>query len=253
MSWNVIKYVLKAALRDKLIISLIILVALGLSVSVFIGSTAVIEANQFALVFAAGGLRVIGVLGLVLFVVFYVRRSFDNKDVEYLLSRPISRVNFIFSHSIAFSLLACFFALIISSAVFLLSINHFGVGHFLWSISLMFELIIMVNVALFFSMVLPSAASVSLAVLAFYVFSRIMGQLLGIIDQGMSIAGFEYISVIFQLISLIIPRLDLMAQTNWLVYGVFYETSLAFIVIHGVGYSLFVALAAVVDLVRRQF
>jgi hypothetical protein len=48
MSWNVIKYVLKAALRDKLIISLLILVALGLSVSVFLGSTAVIEANEFA-------------------------------------------------------------------------------------------------------------------------------------------------------------------------------------------------------------
>jgi hypothetical protein len=117
----------------------------------------------------------------------------------------------------------------------------------------MFELIIMVNVALFFSMVLPSAASVSLAVLAFYVFSRIMGQLLGILDQGMSIAGFEYMSTIFQIISLIIPRLDLMAQTNWLVYGVFYDTSLSFIVIHGVGYSLFVSLAAVIDLVRRQF
>ncbi|HBR68524.1 MAG TPA: hypothetical protein DEA55_04015, partial [Rhodospirillaceae bacterium] len=68
--------VLTAAVRDKLVISLLVLLALGASMAVFMGSSAVIEQDRFAVVFASGGLRLASVLGLVLFVVFFVRRSF---------------------------------------------------------------------------------------------------------------------------------------------------------------------------------
>jgi len=102
-SWPLVTYVLMAALRDRLIVSLIVLVAVGTSLSVFIGSSAILEKDQFALVFAAAGLRFAGVAGLVLFTVFYVRRAFDTKDIEFLLARPVSRFSFLFSHAVAFS------------------------------------------------------------------------------------------------------------------------------------------------------
>jgi hypothetical protein len=253
MSINIIKYVFKAAIRDRLIISLFVLIALGISLSVFIGSAAVIEADQFSVVFAAGGLRLVGVIGLTLFVVFYIRRAFDTKDVEYLLSRPISRSSFIISHSLAFSLLALFFGLIISSSIFLMAPYAISMGHITWAVSLMAEFIIMVNIALFFSMVLQSASSGFLAVLAMYILARIMGQLLGILDHGINILGIDVLSGLMQFISLIVPRLDLMAQTNWLIYGVSDEIGLLFITLQVLAYCFFIVSAALVDLVRRQF
>ena len=253
ISWPTMRYVLAAAVRDRLIISLLVIIVLGAALSVFLGTAAYVEKYQFVLVFAAGGLRILSVLGLVLFCVFFVRRSFDNKDVDYLLSRPISRVSFIVSHAAAFSLIAVLLALASSIAVIMTAPITFGEGHVLWAVSLMFELIIMVNAALFFSMVLPSASTSALVVFGLYVLSRTIGILLGIVSSGLAnsplMAG---LGAMMKFISLIIPRLDLMAQTSWLIYGTG-NISLLFICAQGIIFSALLMTAALVDLVRRQF
>jgi hypothetical protein len=59
--------VLTAALRDKLIVTLVLMIMMGAAVAVFMGSSAVVEGDKFALVFGSGGLRLLGVTGLVLF------------------------------------------------------------------------------------------------------------------------------------------------------------------------------------------
>jgi hypothetical protein len=253
MSWNLVKYVIKAAVHDRLVISMFSLIVVATSLSIFMASSAVTETDQFALVFAAGGLRMTSVVGLVLFVVFHMRRSFDTKDVEYLLSRPISRVSFIISHAVAFSFIAFIMAIIVIAAVVIVSPNAFSMGHILWGASLIAEFIIIVNVALFFSMVLTAATSGALAVLALYVLGRLMGQLLGIIESGIDAANLEIFSNIFKLISMVIPRLDLMAQTSWLIYEPDGTVGYLFIVIQLVVFSSLVICASIVDLVRRQF
>lgn len=254
ISWPLIRYVLMAALRDRLVLSLGVLVAVGASLSVFLGSGAFIESGQFALVFTAGGLRFAGTVGLVLFVIFYLRRSFENKDVEFLLSRPISRTSFILSHSIAFSILAVFLAGVIGVAVCAVVVQAVGPGHGLWVFSLMMEYIIIVNAALFFAMVLQSAAGGAMAVFGLYVLSRLMGQLLGIasVDGASSVSVF--LNPIMNFISMVVPRIDLMTQTSWLVYpDAGGDVGFAFIAIQGAVYSGLLICAALIDLRRRQF
>ncbi len=254
ISWPLVKYVLTAARRDRLVLSLFLLMAVGASMAVFLGSAAVTESDQFAVVFAASGLRLAGVAGLVLFIVFYLRRAFDTKDVDFLLSRPISRVSFILSHSIAFMLLAVLVTAGVVGAVCAIAPQVIGEGYVLWTASLLAEYIIIVNVALFFAMVLPNAAAGTLIIFALYFLARIIGQILGIIDAGADMAGFQFLAGIMQVISLIVPRLDLMAQTSWLIYGTGnVDIGFSFILVQGVTYSLLVVLAALVDLVRRQF
>lgn len=254
ISRSLIYYILMAAVRDRLILALLIFMAVGTSLAVFLGSSAIIEADQFALVFAASGLRIAGVTGLVLFAVFYVRRAFDTKDVDYLLSRPVSRAGFIVSHMLAFSILATGVAAFAILAVIVLALkNVIIVGHALWAISLVTEFVIMINAALFFSMVLSSAASASLAVIGLYVLARMIGQLLGIVDQGAEASGYQFLGVIMQFISLVVPRLDLMAQTSWLVYGPGAHDSLGLILYQGVAYTGLLTMASIFDLRRRQF
>jgi len=254
ISLPLIGYVMKAALRDKLFIALLIMIVCGTSLSIFIGSSAVVESRQFALVFAASGLRFASIIGLILFVVFYIRRAFDTREVDFLLSRPLSRPAFILSHSLAFTLLAIIVAIPVCLAVLWVAPERWSYGAFLWGASLIVEFIIMANAAFFFSMVIASAVGGAMSILGLYVLSRLMGQLLGIAAAGVSLKGGELLVNVMHVISLIVPRLDLMAQTTWLVYGAAGDhVNLAFIILQGIIYTSLLVTAALVDLVRRQF
>lgn len=253
MNLSLVKYVLTAALRDRLILSLIILLLLGSSLSVFLGSGAVTEQDYFSTVFAAGGLRFLGVCGLVLFVVFFMRRSFESRNVEYLLSRPIGRVQFLLSYAVAFSLLAILLGGAQAICLYAIGPHLFGSGHLLWVCSIMIENLIMVNTALFFSMFLSSAATGAMATLAFYVLARMMGQVLGIIDQGPEFYDLHILELAVQMVSAVTPRLDLMGQTSWLIYGPEQGISYLFIFAQGIVFSFLILIASMLDLMRRQF
>jgi hypothetical protein len=253
MSSTLIHYVLKAAIRDRIVLSVLLLIVLGTCLSVFMGSSAIVEKSDFALVYTSGGLRFLSVLGLVLFIVFHVRRSFETKDVEYLLSRPISRVSFLLSHVVAFSLLAVCVGLAVCVSVCLVAPHSIGFGHFLWGSSLLIELIIMANAALFFALVLPSAATGALATLSFYVLSRMIGQLMGITAIGGGFAGQDALAFLMKMISLLIPRLDLMGQSSWLVYPPDESVGLVFLLLQGALFTVLIICAALIDLIKRQF
>ncbi len=253
MSLSLIKYALTAAVRDKLIISLLVIMAVACSLSVFMGSAAIVEKDQFTLVFASGGIRLAGVFGLVLFVVFFMRRSFEARDVEFILSRPVGRVQFLLSYSAAFSILAILTALVQLFCIYILGPHHFGEGTILWGFSLIIENIIMVNIALFFGMYFSSAASASMTVIAFYVLGRMIGQILGILQTTGKTSLFEGFQMAMNMVSVLTPRLDLMGQTSWLLYGTEGGAGYMFLIIQGVLFCTLVLCAALIDLVRKQF
>ncbi len=253
MSPTLVSYVLKAAVRDRIILSFFFILVVALSISMFLGSSAVTEKDQFAFVFLSSSLRIAGALGLVMFVIFYIRRAFDTKDVEYQLSRPVSRVSYIVSHAAAFSILALLIGGLVSGIVLAASIDYFSEAHLLWALSLLVEYTVMVNVALFFSMVLPSAPAGAIVTLAFYVLARMIGQLLGTAEATGGVEIMEVLAVLMNIISIIVPRLDLMAQSSWLVYGEVALSDVLFVVAQGLVFVFLVVLASIVDLVRKQF
>lgn len=255
MSFALVKYVLTAARRDRLFLSLLAIMILGSFVSLFLSSSAVVEQAYFSIVYLAGSLRILGLAGLVLFVVFFIRRSFDARDVEYLLTRPISRSAFIFSHAAGFSILSLFVSLALCLGLGFVAAqvgNAQGVVY--WSAGIICEYLLLVNVALFFSMVLSSPVSASLSTLGFYILGRLMGQLIFIAKNPTDLfPGYHVLSGIFQAVSTLIPRLDLMTQTSWLLYGVEGIHEFAFILVQTVLFLMLILVATLVDLRRRQF
>jgi hypothetical protein len=246
-------YVLRAGIKDRLILSCLALTILTVCLSLFVGDAAIVEKSQFVVVYAAGGLRVLSVLAITLFTAFYIQRSFAGRDVEYLLSRPISRPVFLLSHAAALKIIALGLSIVAGVAVSLLSYNNLGTAQFLWTFSLFCEVMMMAFVTLFFGMVLSSATTCTLAALAFYTLARMTGQLLGIIQEHGVTWGGWFLSPITQGISMVIPRFDLMTQSSWLIYGPQGAEGLLFLVAQTAVFSLLVLAAAVVDLVRRQF
>lgn len=255
MIFNLLQYTIWGALRDRMLLSMALMMVVGASLSLFLGSAAVMEQDEFVLVFASGGLRIACVVGLVLFVVFFIRKSFETKDVEFLLSRPISRVQLALSFSLAFSLIALVVGTALGFVVYAIGPHLFSSGHLLWILSICIENIIMVNTALFFAMVISSAAGAAMATLGFYILARMMGQILGIasapgiIDVGKSSEIMRYV---VETISIFMPRLDLMGQTSWLVYDAS-GISATYILLQGLVFSGLVVTACLFDLVRRQF
>ncbi|NCO02973.1 MAG: hypothetical protein GW903_02140 [Alphaproteobacteria bacterium] len=258
MSKNLILYVLTAALRDKVFISFALMAAVSVSLSIFLGSSAVLEKDQFSAVFAASGLRFASVLALILFVVFYVRRSFETRDVEYMLTKPVSRLGFVMSHTVAFIILCLFATILVSGSLYFMipSVTE-GVGslsgYIFWCMSLLIELCIMTSVALFFALVLNSAVSASLITIAFYVLARLMGQILGIIEAVGQGGIYKLLEQVMLVISMFIPRLDLMGQSSWILYGLDENVNLAFILIQGAVFCFLIFAATMVDFVRKQF
>ncbi len=259
MSLVLVKYILMAAIRDRLLWGIAAMSIVVVCLSVFSGSAAIVEQGQFILTYMAGGLRVIALLGLSLFTVFFVRRSFDARDIEFLLTRPISRSSFIVSHVAALSFLAIISGFFISLMIGGLAL-HYGVttSVFLWCFGITFELIIVMNVAFFFAMVLSSPVSAGMATFGFYILARLMGQLLAIMHhvphpssmQDYIMNGLAYGA---GLISTLIPRLDLLAQTSWLIYGGGQVSDWLFIIVQGTVFIGLVGVATWIDLRRRQF
>jgi MFS family permease len=252
LSFPLVKYVLVAALRDRLMIAMTIVLVVGASLAMFLGGSAVFEQSLFTLVFAGAALRILVVLGLVLFVVFFVRRAFDSKEIEYLLSRPVGRMSLILSFAFAFSVLCLFMGIAVGACVCAVSPHLIGYSHILWVVSIIVEMVIMANTALFFSMYISSASSATMVTLGVYVLGRLMGQLLGIVDSEI-IENQGVYAMAMQMVSVITPRLDLLGQSSWLIYGMNDDYNLVYALCQGVFFSALVLLAASFDFIRREF
>ena len=255
MNLTLINYVLMAARRDRFFLSLLCIMILGAVTSFFMSSSAIVEKTEFSIVYLAAAERLLGIIGLVLFVVFFVRRSFESRDVEYLLTRPVSRWSFIFSHSVSFSILSLIISAAVVSSVFFVThhVNNSG-GSFYWAAGVICEYLIVVNVAFFLSMVLSSPVGAALGTLGFYVLGRLMGQLLYISQHPAEIVpAYNILSGIFRLVSMFIPRLDLLAQTSWLLYGPSGAHEFIFIIVQLALFLILILFATFFDLRRRQF
>jgi Cu-processing system permease protein len=251
--WPLFKYAFTAAVRDKLFLTILGILVCIISLSVFFGASAISERAEFAISFSAFGFRLFGVAALVLFVINYIRRSFESRDIEYLLSRPISRIGLITTYSVVFSAIAVFIALLLGLVVVFLSGNKELAPSIFWVISLMVEFIIMVNVAMFFALVMTSTTACMLIVFGFYLLSRLMGDILGIISEYGDAWWSYALGKTMELISIFIPRLDLMAQTKWLLYGMSDEISYPFVFGQAVVFVFLIIMASLVDMKRRQF
>jgi len=252
----ILRYTLLTARRDWLFIGLIIMLLMAYGLSVFMGSTALVEAQQTTLTYFAGTGRIILIAGLMLFICFHIRRSFENREIESILSKPLSRTQFILGYWFGFFILAilAIIPLILVTAV-LLSPDITGLAW--WGASLILEAAIMVAFALLAALILGSAVSAVMGCAAFYLISRLMGFFIAAINNPATLLGHgtsgKMMEYILQAISMFIPRLDQYAQSKWLLYGVTDDSSLWVFIAQSAIFIPLVLFMAVYDLKRKQF
>jgi hypothetical protein len=101
-----IRYILITALRDWFFLGLFCGVIFAALISATLGSTAFIEEKEMTISYAAGSCRLILMVGLIVFVCFHIRSAFDTKEVDVILSRPISRTNLVIAYWLGFAFVA---------------------------------------------------------------------------------------------------------------------------------------------------
>jgi ABC-type transport system involved in multi-copper enzyme maturation permease subunit len=248
-----VRYILITALRDWLFIGLLIGVLCATAISATLGGTAFLEEKEMTITFAAGSSRIILMIGLIVFVCFHIRSAFDTKEIDVILSRPISRTNLVIAYWLGFS----FVALLLTVAVvgIIAAIQPVSwVGFAGWAFSLLLETVLVVALALFSAFTLRSAVTSVLACMGFYVLSRMMAFFVITVESPM-FNDLKFLPLKYALIgiSTIVPRLDFFAKTEWLSYG--FTTGdewMVFVAQVAVFVPLLLA-AAVIDFKRKQF
>ncbi len=221
----IIRYTLLTALRDRLFIGLFIAVFCAVAIAFFLGSTALTEQNQMTLAYAAGAARMTVIVGLVLFICFHVRRSFENKEIELILSRPISRPVFVLSYWAGFAVLTVLLALPVILIIWMFT-HPDMIGLLYWGGSLVLEGMLISAFALVASLIVQSAVVSVLASGGFYLLSRMMGFFMLLVAKPIALpteAGTEgsiIMGWLIKAIAITLPRLDLYGKTAWLLYGI---------------------------------
>lgn len=254
---STIRYIMLSALRDWLFVAILGLLALVAGGAFFFGYTYLIENVEAATVYFAGAGRLVLVLGLTVFICFHVRRSVETKEIELLLSKPLSRTSLVVGLWLGFAATATllaipFFALL--GGVFSHPSNP---GLWVWMASMWLEILLVVSLAMAFALILGSAVTAVMASLGFYALCRLMGFFVAVIDAKHFSLGNHIADVIagtaLKGVSIVIPRLDLFANTSWLVYNDGWNGLVGIIAAQGAIFIPLLILVAAFDLNRKQF
>jgi len=251
---QILKYILKNGLRDRLYLGLFITLIISFSISIFLGSTMLVEQQQTVAAFVAGSSRAILAIGMILFVCLSINRAFENKEIEFILSKSISRQQFILGYLSGFfiSALLIFIPLIIAILIVTQS-NKFGL--FIWSLTLLSELLIIISFSTLSSLILKNSFSAIMASFAFYIISRMMGVFVLAIEIPTSIAEAKnsILATSLKFLSALFPRLDLFAQSSWLNYGLSNFSNIKIILLQSLIYIPLIIFMAFHDFRKKQF
>lgn len=210
-------YIFKTALRYKISWAFFLCLAIAASLSLFFGGASITEQDQFSVIFFASSMRFITVMFLVLLVAFIIRRAMDHNEAEYILSKPVSRLSYLSSHSVAFSSFTLLCVLAIMACFYMLPLTPQSL--LIWGSGLLLESLIMVHAALFFALTLSNTVLVAFSCFALYTLGRLMGDILGILRSEIVSNSPIYLEKTMLFISVFVPRFDLLGQSHWLIYG----------------------------------
>lgn len=253
---STIRYIMLSALRDWLFVAIVMMLVAAAFGSYFFGYVSLIENVESATVYFAGSGRMVLVMGVIVFTCFHIRRSIETKEIEMLLSKPLSRTALIVGLWAGFAATASLLV-IPFAGLLMLFVMPTSAGLWVWLLSLWIEILLVVSMALAFALILGSAVTAVLASLGFYVLSRMMGFFVAVLDAqhfslGNAVAD-GIAAVVLKGVSVFVPRLDLFSNTSWLVYQEAVATHLPLIVLQGAIFIPLLVLTAAFDLNRKQF
>jgi ABC-type transport system involved in multi-copper enzyme maturation permease subunit len=248
----IILQIIKASKKDSLFLGTTLALIFVTIFALFIGSNALVEEQQMKIVYTAAIGRVVTILGFIVFIVFYLKRLFDNREIEVILSRPISRTNIVFSMIIGLSFLFTLLSIpMLLILVLFLKVNI--VNALVWILTFIIEGLSVLSFTLFFSLLISSAVYSLLFSMILYLLCRIIGSFVVYLSFTVKGGFYQIAEFILKITSIFIPRFDLLAKTSWLLYGDYSFMELSLGCLQGLVFMGLMFFASVFDFKRKQF
>jgi hypothetical protein len=225
--------------------------ALALLLAAFLSQVALTEARSLQLAVVAALLRACAVFLVAVQVSTSVMREVNDKGLELMLSLPLARAGHYLGRLAGFSVVAAALALVFALPL----VAWAGPGAVaLWAISLALEGTLVAAAALFFAMTLAQPVPAIAATAGLYLLARSMAAIQAIAAGPLVEPSLANQAARFgvEAMSLLLPRLDAVTRTEWLLYGApdaaaFLATMAALIV-----YVALLAAAGLFDFHRRS-
>lgn len=247
------RYTLLEALRNRLLALALILVAAGLAFTQFLQQVAITESTQIQAAVLAALLRLGAVFMLASFVVTSMVREFNDKVMELILARPLRRGSYYLGKLAGYAATALVLAVIFSLPLALFAPAQ---SVALWGLSLACELLLVTAFALFCVLSLTQVISALAAVAGFYLLSRSVSALQVMannpLTEGVSLSE-KAVSSFIDAIAFILPGLDRMTQTGWLIYAAPSTQDIGQVLAQTAVYTLLLCAAGLFDLQRKNF
>lgn len=193
--------------------------ALALLLAAFLSQVALTEARSLQLAVAAALLRACAVFLVAVQVSASVMREMNDKGLELMLSLPLTRASQYLGRLAGFGVVAGALALVF--ALPLLAWASPGTVA-LWAASLALEGTLVAAAALFFAMTLAQPVPAIAATAALYLLARSMAAIQAIASGPLVEPSLANQAARFcvEAVALLLPRLDAVTRTEWLLYGV---------------------------------
>jgi ABC-type transport system involved in multi-copper enzyme maturation permease subunit len=239
------------AIRNRLLWLTLILVAAAFGLAQFLNQVAIAETREIQSALLAAPLRIGAVFIVAAFVITSMTRESSDKVSELLLSLPAPRSHYFFGRFVGFAAAGAVLALLCA-----LPLAAFAkpLGLALWTASLVCELVIVSAISLFCVLSLGQVVPAFAAVGGFYLLSRSMSAMQVIASASLhdqSLAD-RIVGAVVAFIALLLPSLDGMTQTAWLLGDIPGNAG-----VHVFGQAgIYVALicsAALFDLYRKNY
>ena len=240
------------SVRNRLLWLAAVVVVIAFGLAQFLNQVAITESREIQTALLAAPLRVTAVFIIAVFVITSMVRELSDKVTELLLSLPAPRSIYFFGKFSGYAGVALILALL--SALPLALFANPG-GLVLWTASLVCELLIVTAMSLFcvlsFAQVVPAFAAVA----GFYLLSRSMAAMQIIAGAALHEPTLtdRVVNAVVELIALLLPALDGMTQTTWLLQSAPSANSLGAIVGQTAIYLVLICSAALFDLYRKNF
>jgi len=238
------------AVRNRLLWLTGVVVVIAFGLGQFLSQVAIAETREIQIALLAAPLRAAAVFIVAVCVITSMVRESSDHVTELLLSLPAPRSTYFLGKFAGYASVALILALLCALPLSMLARPS---GLALWTASLVCELLIVTAVSLFCVLTLAQVVPAFAAVAGFYLLSRSAAAMQIIASASLHEQTFadRVVNVIVDLIALLLPSLDGMTQTTWLLGGagsvlleVFGQTAI---------YLVLICSAALFDLYRRNF
>lgn len=247
------KFTIIESMRNRLLWLSILVMIVGFVLVEFVGDLAITEHKATQLAILAVFLRLSAVLLVALFVVSSSLRELQDKTLEMILAMSVRRSSYYLGKLIGYIQLAVVMAV---GFGLLLMIYAPLEQVLIWTASLVFELVIVVALALVMLFTFKQTPAALTGVFIVYLASRVLASLY-LMSQHPIISydsvGQKFIDGFIATMTWLLPDLSRYTQTEWLVYSTGEWLLLLPILVQTLIYLGLLSAIALFDFYRKNF